>query len=92
MVLLNTITGPLSAIVYVQPLQSNPAQPDERQTPVEPERFLLSKRNKGELGKTLKSLVYVKRIKLGKDAVGEAKKGPATGKKADEEQETTNEE
>jgi hypothetical protein len=58
-----TITGPLAAIVYVQ---SSPSE--------EAERFLLNKRNKGEAGKTLKSLVYVKRIKLGEDALEDGKK------------------
>ena len=58
-----TITGPLAAIVYVQ------ASPQQ-----EAERFLLNKRNKGEAGKTLKSLVYVKRIKLGEDAIEDGKK------------------
>jgi hypothetical protein len=53
-----TITGPLSAIVFVQPKRTTSAEP-------EAERFLLNKRNKGELGQSLKSLVYVKRIKLG---------------------------
>ena len=39
-----------------------------------PERFLLNKRNKGEVGKTLKSMVYVKRITLGEDALQDGKK------------------
>jgi hypothetical protein len=60
-----TITGPLSTIVYVQPSKRAASDPDAQPTPVEPERFLLSKRNKGEMGEDLKSLVYVKRIKLG---------------------------
>lgn len=75
-----TITGPLSAIVYVQPPQYGPVRPEEYQPPVQPEQFLLNKRNKGEMGQTLKSLVYVKQIKLGKDAVEEAKKRTATSK------------
>lgn len=87
-----TISGPLSAIVYVQPPQYNPVRPEDRQPPVQPEQFLLSKRSKGEMGKTLKSLVYVKRIKLGKDAVEEAKKGSAAAEETDEAQETTTEE
>lgn len=75
-----TIAGPLSAIVYVQPPQYSPVRPEERQPPVQPEHFLLSKRAKGEMGQDLKSLVYVKRIKLGKEALKEAKKkGPAAG-------------
>jgi hypothetical protein len=57
-----TITGPMAAIVYVQ---SSPQQ--------EAERFLLNKRNKGDVGKSLKSLVYVKQIKLGDEALQEGK-------------------
>ena len=66
-----TLTGPLSAIVYVQPRQKEPAQTGQDQPPPKAEQFLLNKRNKGELGEELKSLVYVKRIKLGKDALEE---------------------
>jgi hypothetical protein len=58
-----TITGPLSAIVYVRPSPQQDA-----------ERFLLNKRNKGEVGKMLKSLLYVKLIRLGEDAFEEGKK------------------
>jgi hypothetical protein len=58
-----TITGPLAAIVYVQ------LSPEH-----EAERHLLNKRNKGEVGHDLKSLIYVKRIKLGKDALDEGLK------------------
>ena len=67
-----TISGPLSAIVYVEPQQHSAGQSDEQQP--EPERFLLNKRNKGELGESLKSLVYVKRIKLGKEAMEKGNK------------------
>jgi hypothetical protein len=59
-----TITGPMAAIVYVQPSQKEK----------EAERFLLNKRNKGDPGKSLKSLVYVKQIKFGEDALQEGKK------------------
>jgi hypothetical protein len=69
-----TITGPLSAIVYLQPQRQSLAQPEEQPSEQEPERFLLNKRNKGEVGQDLKYLVYVKRIKLGK-AAGEKRKG-----------------
>ena len=58
-----TITGPLSAVVY---LQSSPKG--------EVEQFLLNKRNKGEPGQTMKSLIYVKQIKLGKEAFEEGRK------------------
>ena len=60
-----TITGPLSTIVYVRPVKPGGSASTDRSKPAEPERFLLSKRNKGEMGETLKSLVYVKRIRLG---------------------------
>jgi hypothetical protein len=53
-----TITGPLAAVIYVQPSPQQDA-----------ERFLLNKRNKGSVGKTLKSLVYVKRITIGEEAL-----------------------
>jgi len=62
-----TITGPLAAIVYVQPAPQQEA-----------ERFLLNKRNKGEPGKSLKSLIYVKRITLGEDALQEGRKKQST--------------
>ncbi len=62
-----TIAGPLAAVVY---LQSSPEQ--------EAEPFLLNKRNKGEPGQTMKSLLYVKQIKLGKEAFEEGKKKTKT--------------
>jgi hypothetical protein len=49
-----TIRGPLSGIVYVQGEGSE-----------EPARFLLHKRDKGEVGSTLKALLYVRSIQLG---------------------------
>ncbi len=82
-----TITGSLSAIVYVQP-QRSLNQPDDQQADQEPVRFLLNKRNKGEVGQELKYLVYVKRIKLGKEAVEKGKKkGRGTGDEGREERE-----
>jgi hypothetical protein len=62
-----TITGPLSAIVYIQPLVSTSGK-----IPVE--HFLLHKRDKGNPGQKLKDLLYVKRIKLGKEAMEEGNK------------------
>ena len=64
-----TITGSLSAIIYVKPKPDKTKQAEETSEEPEPERFLLNKRNKGEPGETLKSLVYVKQIKLGADAL-----------------------
>lgn len=52
-----TIAGPLSALVYLRPKRYSP------------ERYLLNKRDKGKIGEELKSLVYVKRIKFGKEAM-----------------------
>lgn len=49
-----SITGPLSAVVYVR---NDGAQ--------EPHKFLLHKRQKGELGQKLSDLVYVRSIVLG---------------------------
>ena len=73
-----TITGPLAAIVYVEPPRYAPARPDEDSSKPEAERFLLNKRNKGSRGQDLKSLVYVKRITLGKEAFEEGKKKQAS--------------
>jgi hypothetical protein len=57
-----TIRGPLSALLYVAPENGG-----------EPEKFLLHKRDKGPAGTTLKSLVYVRAIRLGDDALSEGK-------------------
>jgi hypothetical protein len=57
-----TLEGPLSALVYVAPESGG-----------EPEKFLLHKRDKGPVGMTLASLVYVRSIRLGDEALREAK-------------------
>ncbi len=57
-----TVTGALAAIVFLEEQKYKTARPEGGAATVEPERFLLHKRNKGEMGATLKSLVYVKRI------------------------------
>jgi hypothetical protein len=64
------ITGGLSEILYVAPFQ----EAGSREPPAEPTRVLLHKRQKGELGQTLKELVYVKTVKLGEEAVAEGKR------------------
>jgi hypothetical protein len=61
-----TIDGTLSGIVYVR------AEGDE-----ERRRFLLHKREKGEPGTVLKSLVYVRSIRLGARALDEGKRRSA---------------
>ncbi|MHB1556143.1 MAG: hypothetical protein ACYC61_01555 [Isosphaeraceae bacterium] len=58
-----TIRGPLSGIVYVQP-----------EAGAEPDRFLLHTRDKGEPGTSLKSLVYVRSIRLGAEALREGER------------------
>ncbi|MCS7237952.1 MAG: hypothetical protein NZ899_06745 [Thermoguttaceae bacterium] len=64
------ISGGLSEILYVAPLadQENPKEPGE------PTRVILHKRHKGEIGQTLKQLVYVKVVKLGEEALAEGKR------------------
>ena len=66
-----TIAGELSAIVYVEPPSYAPVKPGEVRPEVKTEKFVLNKRNKGEIGQDLKSLVYPKSIKLGKEAYEE---------------------
>jgi len=69
-----TITGPLSAVVYVQPI-ADASAPLGRAPSAE--RYLLNKRNKGRIGDDLKSLVYVKWIKLGEEALAEGRRKAA---------------
>jgi hypothetical protein len=57
------IVGPLSAIVYVA------AEGSAR-----PGRLILYKRQKGPVGTQLKSLIYVRQIVLGKEAVAEGRR------------------
>jgi len=57
------IAGALSAIVYVQADAGK-----------DPERYLLHKRDKGNLGTDLKSLVYVRSIQLGEKEFEEGKR------------------
>lgn len=69
------IRGDLSGIVYVVPGGDQAA---------DPERYLFHKRQKGELGQTLKQLIYVKTVKLGEEAFQEGKRKAAarpSGKK-----------
>jgi hypothetical protein len=61
-----TIAGPLSAIVYVQAEGADM-----------PERFLLHKRDKGELDAGLSDLMYVRSIRLGPKALEEGKRKAA---------------
>jgi len=68
-----TITGPLSGIVYVQPQVYTPQGPNEYRPEVDPEQFIFHKRQKGDMGTDLKSLIYVKLIKLGDEAYAEGR-------------------
>jgi hypothetical protein len=66
-----TIEGGLSAVVYCQPATYDPKGTNEYRPQVEPLKLLLHKRDKGEIGDELKSLKYVKLIKLGEEAYKE---------------------
>ena len=55
------ITGPLSAVVYLQTASEDGKPPVET-------RFLLHKRQKGKPGTTLKKLIYVQSIQFGAPA------------------------
>ncbi len=57
-----TIEGPLSAPIYVRE--------DGKEKPL---RFILHKRDKGPIGSTLKSMIYVKRIEFGEQATARAR-------------------
>ncbi len=63
-----TISGPLSALVYLQPMADSPGK---FLGPAEARRLVLHKRDKGEIGQSLEELVFVKQIKLGKQALEE---------------------
>jgi hypothetical protein len=62
-----TISGGLSGIVYLQPLEYSPGVVREDQARLPPQRYVLNKRQKGKIGEALKSLVYVKLIRLGNE-------------------------
>jgi hypothetical protein len=72
-----TISGGLSEIVYVEPIEINPPKSGASRPETKAEQFILNKRNKGEIGEDLHSLVYVKSIKLGKEAFEEGMKKAA---------------
>jgi hypothetical protein len=76
-----TIGGGLSEIVYVEPIDNNTAKPGASRPEIKAEQFILNKRNKGEIGEDLHSLVYVKSIKLGKEAYEEGMKKAAVNEK-----------
>ncbi|MBN2476846.1 MAG: hypothetical protein JXB62_19725 [Pirellulales bacterium] len=72
-----TITGPLSGVVYLKPQDATPSRPGVQRPGAKEERFLLQKRSKGKIGEKFESLVYVKWIKLGDEALAEGRKKAA---------------
>jgi len=76
-----TIEGELSGIIYAQPPTYKTTQRDTYRPQADPQRFLLHKRDKGEMGTELKSLIYVKLVKLGEEALKEGQQ-KASGKTA----------
>lgn len=75
------ITGPLSGLVYIKPGDPEDETKDGYRPGIEPRRFLLNKRQKGEMGSELESLVYVKRIKLGEGMIEEGKRMAREGRR-----------
>jgi hypothetical protein len=69
-----TITGPLAELFYVQPYAYSAGEARSYRSEVKPERYLVHKRQKGDVGTTLKALIYVKLIKLGEETVEEGRK------------------
>jgi len=68
------IAGPLAEILYVQPIFDSPDTATRDPSSLQAERFMLHKRDKGDIGTDLKSLRYVKLVKLGADALEEGKR------------------
>jgi hypothetical protein len=75
------ITGPLAEIIYVQPIFDSPETATRDPSSLQAARFMLHKRDKGDIGTELKSLRYVKLVKLGADALAEGKRKAAKEKK-----------
>jgi hypothetical protein len=71
------IAGPLAEIVFVRPFAESPQPGRPLETDLKPERFLLHKRDKGEVETEMKALKYVKTIKLGEEALAEGCKKAA---------------
>ena len=73
-----TITGELAEVFFVQPIVFKADEPlASRPDDSEPVRVILHKRDKGDFGAELKSMKYVKLIKLGKEALEEGRKKAA---------------
>jgi len=70
-----TIAGTImNSLLYVQPGEMGAPKPGQLRPQKEPERYLLHHRDKGEMGQTLKQLLYVKLVKLGDEAFEEGKR------------------
>jgi hypothetical protein len=73
-----TITGELAEVFFVQPIVFNADQPlANRPDDSEPIRVVVHMKDKGDFGAELKSLKYVKLIKLGKTALEEGRRKAA---------------
>ena len=83
------ITGPLAELFYVQPFSASADEPRAYRPEVQPEKYLVHKRQKGEVGTTLKELTYVKLIKLGDEALEEGKQKAKSYRPGRPSQETT---
>lgn len=71
------ITGPLAEILYIQPFAHSPSAPLSHKPGTKPQRLFLHKRDKGDVGEDLKSLTFVKLIKLGGEALEEGRRKAA---------------
>jgi len=68
------ITGSMSGILFLMPGDYGAdAVNDQRGAPQEPLRFQFHKRDKGEMNTSLRSLIYVRTVKLGEEAFKEGK-------------------
>ncbi len=75
-----TITGTIDeTVVFVQPFTYSPREGGTGYKPqAEASKFILYQENKGEMGAELKSIKYIKVIKLGKEALEEGQKKAST--------------
>ncbi len=69
-----TIEGPLSEVIYLEPDPGAAAKTGDYRPEAEPMRYILYKTHRGSVGQDLKSLVYVKAIRLGEEAYQEGMK------------------
>jgi hypothetical protein len=73
-----TIVGEVAEVFYVQPIVFKADEPlASRPDDSEPVRVVIHMKDKGDFGAELKSLKYVKLIKLGKEALEEGRKKAA---------------